>query len=423
MLLSRILFSYRFMQVDFMEASVQVYMLLNDIHRDGMGSAAMTLMDALKQSGVDVMPLHAYRDIHLPGYEEKYNPHFVEGNERYGTDRETVRRMVATLNAVCPHDSVVMHFGSPNWAACIPYLREEVRVIVAVHSLNPSTAKICSAYAERVSAFVCISEGVRQRFLRRLPKRFHGRVTLIPNAVEISDCPKTTYSATTPFRILYVGRIENTSKGCGKLPKILAQLKRRGVPAELDLYGYFHNWEASFWKAVDKASVRGMVRYRGEIERSRMYGVMREYDAFIAPSNFEGFGLSIAEAMTCGVPCVVSRIRGVTDWLLQDGAAGMLVDKTDITGFADALEALRNDLSLAERIGQAGRERIRDLASFESHGKAYAALIARVTLERNYTSVTSAPDLDHYVFPECLKSWGPARLLPIWLKSWLRRFM
>lgn len=400
-----------------------VYLALNDIRRDGMGSAAMTLIRALRVQGVAVRPIHAWREIEWLGYEEEAKPLFVEGNTAYGVDGKTLGAMIETVNGVAREGDVFIHFGSSNWAACIPYLNEGIRVVTAVHSINPSTLKLGCAYAPRVSAFVCISEGVRQRFLRRLPKAFANRVHLIPNAVEAQVPPKTDYTVGSPLRILYVGRIEDTSKGCGKLPKILAWLKARGIAAQLDLYGYFHNWERQFWAKVEAAGVRDSVRYRGEIAHEQMGETMRQYDVFIAPSNFEGFNLSIGEAMMVGLPVVASRIAGVTDWILEDGRSGLLVGKSDIGAFAEALARVAWEPGLAERLGRAAHERISALASFEAHGRAYAALAQTVSRAHDYALVPPPCDLAHYVQPEALKPWGPARLLPTWLKTWLRRFM
>ncbi len=395
----------------------------NEIYKDGMGSAALTLVRALRAQGVEVVAVHAWRDVDYDTYEAEVCPIFVEGNVRYSLAGEALRRMVDRVNSLAEEGDVFIHFGAPNWAACVPYFKSSLRILTAVHSINPSTLKLCCAYAPRISAWVCISKGVMARFLKRLPRVYHHRVHLIPNAVEEALSPKEKYALGEPLRILFVGRIEDTSKGCGKLPKILAELKRRNVPAQLDLYGYFHNWEREFWSAVDKEDVRAMVHYRGEIAHEKMYEIMAQYDVFIAPSNFEGFLLSLAEAMMVGLPCLVSKIGGVTDWIITDGVSGLLSDKMDIKGFADQLERLVKTPGLAERIGRAGRERIRSLASFDAHGAGYASVIRKISSGFDYQEVSPPCSLDNYRQPEFLKSWGPARLLPVWLKSWLRRFM
>ena len=402
---------------------MKVILGFNELKNDGMGSAAVTLIRALRSQGIQTIPVHAWHEIDLPGYEDTYHPEFVAGNTEYGVDGVTLKRMVEHINNLAEDGDVFLHFGSPNWAACIPYFKPGLRVITAVHSINPSTLKLGRAYADRVSAFVCISEGVRRRFLRKLPDVLHRKVHLIANAVESTEFLKKQYQAGEIFKILFVGRIEDTSKGCGKLPKILAELKKRNIPAKLYLYGYFHNWEQQWWKAVDRCGVREMVDYRGEIAHEAIYRVMQDYDVFIAPSNFEGFPLSISEAMMVGLPCVVSLIEGVTDRISENGNSALTVRKSDIRGFANALERLYENPKFAEKLGQAAHQRICDLASFQKHGEKYAELVREVSSSHDYQLVSPHCTLENYRYPEMLKPWGPARLLPVRVKTFLRRFM
>lgn len=399
-----------------------VFLLFNELYRDGMGIAAMTLFRALKAQGFRVRPIHAWNDIRFPEYVAEAKPVFADCGE-YGVDAAHVRKLAAAVNAVARDGDVAIHFGSGNWLCAVPYLRPGLRVITAVHSINPSTLKLGRAYPDRVSAFVCISKGVMDRFLRKLPKRYRGKVHLVPNAVDAAPHPKTDWSDDGTLRVLYLGRIENTSKGCAKIPPMLRLLRDRGVRVRLDLYGYFHNWERQWWAAVDRAGVRDLVAYRGEIAHGDVFDTMARYDAFLVPSNFEGFPLSLAEAMSCALPVVASRIPGVTDWICADGACGLVVPKGDVRAFADALERLARDAGLRRRLGLAGRARIRELASFEAHGRGYAEVIREACRAAPAGSGDPPPVPDGFRQPEFLKPWGPARLLPGWLKERLRRWM
>ena len=401
---------------------MRVILALNDIHRDGMSAAALTLYRALKAQGVDVIVLLASVHCDLPEFINETHAVIIPGGG-WGFVGENMENMVTAVNDISEDGDVLIHFGAANWLACVPYLKSEIRVVTAVHSLNPSTLKICRAYPERVSAFVCISKGVKDRFLRKLSKKYHDKVFLIPNAVATAENPKNDWTNNGVLRILFLGRIEAMSKGCDKLPKIMRELKRRGVAAKLDLYGYFHNWESQWWRTVDKAGVRDMVEYKGEIAHEKVYDVMRGYDVFLSPSNFEGFPLSISEAMSCALPVVVSRIVGVTDWICDYGRCGVTVEKMDIGGFAVALEMLAKSVRRREEMGRAARERITELASLEAHGRKYTELVQVVSERKNYVEIKPHCPLDLYVRPTFLKPWWPARLLPVWLKTWLRRFM
>lgn len=78
-------------------------------------------------------------------------------------------------------------------------------------------------------------------------------------------------------------------------------------------------------------------------------------DVLLNPSITEAFGNVTLEAMACALPVVAAEATGATN-LVRDGVTGMLVDYSDIDGFADALEAYVNNPELRRRHGEAGLE-------------------------------------------------------------------
>jgi D-inositol-3-phosphate glycosyltransferase len=81
------------------------------------------------------------------------------------------------------------------------------------------------------------------------------------------------------------------------------------------------------------------------------------------PSHREGFGVACAEAMAYGRPVVASGVGGLLD-LVVDGETGLLVPPRDVEALRSALERLLGDAGLRRRMGEAGRQRVRERFSW-----------------------------------------------------------
>jgi trehalose synthase len=98
----------------------------------------------------------------------------------------------------------------------------------------------------------------------------------------------------------------------------------------------------------------------------------------VQKSLVEGFGLTVTEAMWKGRPVIASAIGGIQDQIV-DGVSGLLLpDPTDLDAFAATLKRVLDDPALAERVGSAGRERVRELFLGDKHLVRYIELFASV---------------------------------------------
>ncbi len=71
----------------------------------------------------------------------------------------------------------------------------------------------------------------------------------------------------------------------------------------------------------------------------------------------ESLGLTLIEAMSCGIP-VVSTRHGAIPTTVEDGVTGVLVEEGDIEGMAEAITYLLDNPAYATMMGQAGRRRV-----------------------------------------------------------------
>jgi alpha-1,3-rhamnosyl/mannosyltransferase len=111
-----------------------------------------------------------------------------------------------------------------------------------------------------------------------------------------------------------------------------------------------------------------------DADRQRLY---REASVLVLPSFDEGFGLPALEAMTVGLPVIVSR-RGSLPEVVAD--AGLFVEPEDTDSLAMAMAQVLSDPALRARLSEAGRRRAADFtwpASAHRLYEAYRSAIAR----------------------------------------------
>jgi glycosyltransferase involved in cell wall biosynthesis len=116
-------------------------------------------------------------------------------------------------------------------------------------------------------------------------------------------------------------------------------------------------------------------------ERGDIPVVMAALDVLVSPSVSEGFPNVVAEAMSCGVPCVVTDVG---DSALIVGDTGMVVAPNDDEALADAwIRLLSETPEQRGRRGRQARERIGAEFSIASMVDKYEALFQEVAADAN----------------------------------------
>jgi glycosyltransferase involved in cell wall biosynthesis len=184
-------------------------------------------------------------------------------------------------------------------------------------------------------------------------------VAVIPSGVDVAD--EIGAEDEPPF-VLYAGRL-SPEKGVLELVEAA-----NGIP--LVIVG-----DGPLREHVPGA--RGFVAHD---ELLKLYG---RAAVVAVPSYREGFGVVCAEAMAHGRPVVASAVGGLLD-LVSDGVTGIHVPPGDVPALRAALERLLADRELRRRLGEAGRERVRERFSWsavtDSTLAAYADALRRLPL-------------------------------------------
>jgi glycosyltransferase involved in cell wall biosynthesis len=156
--------------------------------------------------------------------------------------------------------------------------------------------------------------------------------------------------------ILFMGTLE-PRKNVGTLLAAYAELLRRmpGAP-ELWLAGGATEAAAPWLRAIAEPPLAGRVKHLGYVQSDRRYDLYAQASMLVLPSYLEGFGIPALEAMTVGVPVVVSN-RGALPEVT--GGAAQVVEPEDVSGLADAMHQYLADAGVAGAAIERGLARAR----------------------------------------------------------------
>ena len=113
-------------------------------------------------------------------------------------------------------------------------------------------------------------------------------------------------------------------------------------------------------KQAEEAGLSENIHFLGY--RTDMKALLQAADVFVMPSFREGLSRAIMEAMSSGLPCVVSRIRGNVD-LVEEGKGGYLHAPADANAAAEAIAKLASDPALRQTMRAFNLEKIKNFDS------------------------------------------------------------
>jgi colanic acid/amylovoran biosynthesis glycosyltransferase len=157
------------------------------------------------------------------------------------------------------------------------------------------------------------------------------------------------------FELITVGQLA-PAKGQHIMVEAVSLLRRRGMPVRLRLVGD-GAMRRSLEEQAKRLGVEEDVIFAGFRNNAQLSDLYRDADAFVMSSFAEGLPVAMMEAMAMGLPCLASRITGIPE-LVADGETGILVTPSDAAELAAAVERLRNDRELRQRMGEAGRRKV-----------------------------------------------------------------
>jgi glycosyltransferase involved in cell wall biosynthesis len=168
----------------------------------------------------------------------------------------------------------------------------------------------------------------------------------------------------------HVGALDNAQKGQEFIIAVAREVERSHPHLHFVLVGGGED------EQMLKAAASGLsnVTFTGFVDNVGDH--LAAFDVFILPSNREGIGSILFDAMEQGLPLVASRVGGGPD-IVQHGENGLLIDAASPAQLRDAILQLEAQPDLRRKLGERGREFAKDFTA-DAMCRKYVALYESV---------------------------------------------
>ena len=157
---------------------------------------------------------------------------------------------------------------------------------------------------------------------------------------------------------LFVGTLD-PRKNFERIFKAFKQLRPLSRGLHLVIVGG-EGWKnRDFLEMASKHPLKAQIHIPGYLPRNQLVSYYKKAICLMFPSLYEGFGLPILEAMSCGTPVITSDTSSMPE---VAGDAALLVNPYDISAIADAMNNLMSDKQLRERLIYRGLERVKQFS-------------------------------------------------------------
>ena len=179
------------------------------------------------------------------------------------------------------------------------------------------------------------------------------------NKQEAAAALPPSYGIRSPF-ILYTSRLEHPGKNHIQLIRAFAKLKREEkIPHQLVLAGSDWGGAEHVHQAAAKSGCERDIVFTGFMPGKDLPTLCQAADIFVFPSLYEGFGLPVLEAMSCGTPVACSNVSSLPE---VAGDAAVLFDPNEEDSIASAIGSIITRDGLAQSLALRGVERARQFS-------------------------------------------------------------
>jgi len=231
-----------------------------------------------------------------------------------------------------------------------------IPIWLKIHSLDESIL------FKKAYKIIAVSNELKED-LKKQHKIPDGKLITIPNGIDTdkfrpldAEDLRKRYNLTDERVILSVGTI-NKQKGAHLLLEILPEVLKENKNIKLFIVGTGHCLN-DLKKAAVKLNISENVVFTGNIPNCELPKYYNIAHIFVMPTpRLEGLPLTLAEAMACEKPVIVSQIGGIPT-VVENNKDGVLVEPGDLRELKEKILKVLSSKELAKRLGKNARKKV-----------------------------------------------------------------
>ena len=274
-----------------------------------------------------------------------------------------VRRLVrlVRLRRINTVFSFLVHANTV--AAAASWFLRDARFIQSIQTTQPRprwhwrVQRVAQHYAERV---VVPSPSAAHLALdwADVPR---DKVNVIPNAIDPVEFRRTGFRSSSDargsqtrgtFDVGFIGRLDPVKR----IPDLLVATASLADSFRLHIFGEGPQRQ-HLESLIDRLGITERVTLHGAIARPQ--AALARIDLLVLPSEAEGFGLVLIEAMASGVPVLATDVPGICD-VVRNGKTGLLVPVASPGALAHAIRTIAEDAALRRTLARNALEDVRE---------------------------------------------------------------
>ncbi|MCK4497087.1 MAG: glycosyltransferase family 4 protein [Candidatus Aenigmarchaeota archaeon] len=177
-----------------------------------------------------------------------------------------------------------------------------------------------------------------------------NKIKEIPNSVDTELFKPMKIKPGKKKRVIFIGRLSKIKN----LYNLIEAFSGLGKDKSLVLIG---DGEEGGGLKKYAEEIRCDLIFKGKVPHEKIPNELNQCHAFVLPSLSEGQPKVLLEAMSCGLPCIVSDIPSLRE-IIKDGFNGFLC-KTDSESIKNCIKKVLDNPAMSKRVGKNAREYIK----------------------------------------------------------------